>query len=512
MALSLIFLSDGVTELENVKSVEFQEAVNSGEDLRPGCVSSACIEIEVFGTQSQAVSEGDLLYYYQITSDGEQVLIGKFYAKPIIQTKNSYKITAYDAAQNLNAGFSDWLKANQANFPMTVYDIVSAACTVAGVTLGVSAWPLSTETVNAFYADGLLCRDILSYAAEMACCFVRCHTDGNLYFDWYTASPYTINPSSGTDQYAYKQGGLDYANYQTTALARVAVHQPGVENSAYIYPEGVSTGNTLHIRDNLLLTNAPDYFFAGVASNIFSNMVSAYRPFQVSMFPRENPFRAGDIVTVTDSQGVSFTTVIMCGASSQAVAILSSTGNKEYADTADTVKAINQLASTIQQVSEESNTSVSGLRSETSALIQQMQEEILSTVSTNYFTNSDAASLAGTISTQISQTSSDITLAFNSLLNDQASAINGQFDTIYSYIQMSGGTITLGQANNPVQLQIRNDGISIIVDGDEVTYWQSDMFVAPTKLEIPEGGRLILGNYAYIPRANGSLDFVWIGA
>ena len=148
--LNKILLADGITELLNVKSVVFREAVNADSDLRPGCVSSASIEVEVYNTQANAVAEGDALYYYQIDKDDNETLIGKFYAQPVISGRNSYRFTAYDDALKLDADFSAWLASNQTNFPVTVYALVSAACTVAGVTLSSASWPLSTENVQAF--------------------------------------------------------------------------------------------------------------------------------------------------------------------------------------------------------------------------------------------------------------------------------------------------------------------------------------------------------------------------
>lgn len=357
MALSKILLPDGVTELANVKSVTFKEAVNSGVDLRPGCVGSASIEVEVFNTQPNAVSAGDALTYYQIDKNNTQTLIGIFYAEPVIATKNSYKFIAYDAAQKLNADFSAWLMANQSNFPMTIYALVSSACTVAGVTLGSVSWPLSTENVEAFYADGLSCRDILSYAAELACRFARCDSSGNITFAWYTtATNKRIYPSAGTSgsetRYAYKQDGLQYTNYTTAALDGVAVHPSGEDDVAYIYPTSAS-GNLLNITNNLLLTGADAALFNAAAQNIFTELsaVGAYRPTTANLFPRENPFRAGDVVAVTDAQGVSFTTVVMEQIVNDSDAVLSSTGNENYSDAyGNTQKALVQLASDIVRI------------------------------------------------------------------------------------------------------------------------------------------------------------------
>ncbi len=302
---SKILRADGVTYLSGIKTVTFHETVNADVNLRPGCVSSSYIEVECFGAQSSAPSAGEALTYYQ-TVNGTDTLIGIFYAQPSIPTKNSYRFIAYDAISKLDADFSAWLSANQANFPYTVYQLVSQACTIAGVTLGSSSWSLSTESVNAFYADGITCRDILSYAAEIGCKFVTCHSDGNVYFDWYTSTTNKrIYPSSGTSgsetRYAYKQDGLTYANYDTTAVARVAVHPVGEDDVAYYYPTNVQSGNTLEITNNAFLYGATSTLMSTVAQTIYSAMTSlgTYRPFEANLFPNENPFRAGQIVPVT---------------------------------------------------------------------------------------------------------------------------------------------------------------------------------------------------------------------
>lgn len=353
MAFNKILLSDNVTELANVKSVVFKEAVNADVNIRPGCVGSASIEVEVYGTQATAVSAGDVVYYYQIDKNNVQTMIGEFICEPTIKTKTSYKFIAYDNAQKLNADFSQWLQANQSNFPMTVYALVSAACAEAGVTLGSSSWGLSTQSVQAFYSDGITCRDILSYAAEIGCCFVRCHADGVVYFDWYASNANTITPSVGTGQYAYKQDGLNYANFTTATLDRVAVHPSGEDDVAYIYPTAITSGNTIHIQNNLLLTGADAALYNAVAQNVYTVMsaLGTYRPMTASLFAKENPFRAGDIVSVTDAQSVTFTSIITGMTVSNSGAVLESTGNETYDEgTNNTQKAITQLASDVVRI------------------------------------------------------------------------------------------------------------------------------------------------------------------
>lgn len=359
---SVIKLSDNSTVLDNVISTTYKECLNSGVDLRPGCVGSMMLEVEVFNTQANAVQAGDKLYYYQLDTAGNETLVGVFYAEPKISTKNSYRFTAYDIAQKLNADFSEWLRGNQSLFPMTVKTLVQYACTVAGVTLGSTSWTTSGQSVQAFYADGLTCRDIVSYAAEIAGRYAHVHEDEILYFHWYSdTTNKRIYPESGTSgsetRYAYKQDGLQYANYTVPAIDGVAVHPSGEDDVAYIYPTTPSGDNLLHIKNNLLLTGANASFYNLVAQTVYTQMTAAavgtngaYVPMTAQLFPRENPYEAGEAVDVTDSQGVSFRSIIMSRTITDAAVTLESTGNETQGEGGNTQKAITQLASDVVRI------------------------------------------------------------------------------------------------------------------------------------------------------------------
>lgn len=230
---SKIVRADGTTELANIKSVTYKESVNADIDLRPGCVASSFIEVTCFGAQSDAPTAGEALTYYQVVGE-EETLIGIYYAEPSIPTKNSYSFIAYDAISKLDADFSAWLNANQESFPLTVYQLVSQACTIAGVTLGSSSWPNSTMQVNAFYAEGITCRAILQYAAEIACKFVQCNTDGEIVFDWYTTVSQDTRTASG------EIASFDYGADRVPLKSLVAQIDPvqDLNGQDFPYPPG----------------------------------------------------------------------------------------------------------------------------------------------------------------------------------------------------------------------------------------------------------------------------------
>ena len=330
-----IVRADGTTVLQNVKSCIFSEAVNAETNLKFGCVSASRIDVICYGTQANAVQAGEALTYYQVVG-GVETLIGTFYAEPVIPSRMTYSFTAYDALAKLDKDYSERLAELRTNFPMTIKALVQDAASVAGVTVATNSWADSDYLVNYFYADGITCRQILSWAAEIAGMFVQCNTSGQAVFRTYTAkSGYKIAPGTGTEsgvtKVAYKQNGLTYANYFFDAVDGVNIHPSEEDQIGVLYPAN-ATGNIVNLYGNLLLTDADDADYLRVATRLYNAYqgLDSYRPFEAKLFPSENPFRAGDIVNVTDAQGVSFSGMIYSLRVDSAEAVVSSSGNETF--------------------------------------------------------------------------------------------------------------------------------------------------------------------------------------
>lgn len=147
--------------------------------------------------------------------------------------------------------------------------------------------------------------------------------------------------------------------------------------------------------------------------------------------------------------------------------------------------------------------------------IEQSSEAIMLSVTESYYTKNETDQLVGRVSTEIQQTAEGINIMFTSMqqdIDDVQAGANRKFASLQNYIQMAGGAITLGEVGKEITLKIENNQIGIYSYGVPITYWTAQDFVSPKTLRIPIGGRLILGDFAYIPRSNGSLDFTWIGA
>lgn len=168
-----------------------------------------------------------------------------------------------------------------------------------------------------------------------------------------------------------------------------------------------------------------------------------------------------------------------------------------------------------RRVEQETAAAIREVEQRNTSAITRSAEEILINVTENYYNKAKTDELISSVSTEIQQTAEGIDIRFTSVqqdIDDVQAGADARFASLQSYIQMAGGAITLGEIGNEITLKIENNRIGIYSNGVLITYWTEQDFVAPKTFRIPVGGRFILGDYAYIPRSNGSLDFTWIGA
>lgn len=167
------------------------------------------------------------------------------------------------------------------------------------------------------------------------------------------------------------------------------------------------------------------------------------------------------------------------------------------------------------KVTQDTAYSIKQLETQTQSVIEQSQNSILISVSENTYTKDEVNGLVSSLETSIQTTADGIEIQFTSLeqdLDDVANSADARFNALQTYIRASGGVMTFGEVGSEITLQIENDRIGIYSNGVLLTYWTADDFVSPTKLHIPVGGKLYLGDFAFIPRSSGSLDFTWVGA
>ena len=342
MVKNILVLDDG-TEIaagtvgqNAILSLTCTETVSKTTDLCPGAACSNKLEITIWvepGTDLP-ITSGTRLTHYRETS-GPRTLAGTYWAvKPTSQTRNTYKIYAYDAVSLLDGVQSTWLRSIQDQFPMTLWAFAGLVAQRCGVTIANNSLPRNgTYLVQAFYADNLTGRQLLAWVAEASCTFLRATPDGKIEFAWYT--DYTSQSIGPT---VYIRDGLSHDKFQTAPVVKVQIRQSD-DDVGVLYPSDESGSNALVIQGNLLLTSATADALKPVAQAIFETMQGVtYTPLKVTV-PADFPLPApGNIVSVTDARGNVLSSYIMTRKISGQQVTLESTGNA----TRDGTAAVNE--------------------------------------------------------------------------------------------------------------------------------------------------------------------------
>ena len=337
MYYSVLLLPNG-TELKGgqagstLKALTLHTAVNAGQEFTIGSAFSDYIEAEIWADPggSLQITAGDALTLYRQDDAGNRTKVGVFYAeKPTRTKRNSYKVTAYDIMSKLDADFSGWLHANQAQFPKTIWQLVQLACQRAGVALASSSLPINgSYSVQAFYADDLTCRQIISWAAEAAGCYAHMNADGKLQFLTYTdkRSTVKITPDGASNSTAYYADSLSYEDYTVKAIEKVQIRQSD-SDVGVIYPDSTTATNTYAVQGNLLLTTGTEANLKSVVQNLYNVLKNVtYTPCKVAV-PSGSGLACGQIVHVKDARGREFDTYLMSATISSGKASFESVGS-----------------------------------------------------------------------------------------------------------------------------------------------------------------------------------------
>ena len=177
----------------------------------------------------------------------------------------------------------------------------------------------------------------------------------------------------------------------------------------------------------------------------------------------------------------------------------------------DTIKGISDGQSVIlQEVNKTAQTATEAIYNverNLLASIQTSEDNIKSTVAESYYLKEDTDALISSVSTEIEQTKNSVEIQFTQFSQDIEAVANGtdaEFEEIRKYIRFTDGKILLGEVGNELELQIANDRISFLQDGAEVAYFSNrKLYVTDTQIM----HSLQLGNFAFMPRANGNISF-----
>lgn len=174
------------------------------------------------------------------------------------------------------------------------------------------------------------------------------------------------------------------------------------------------------------------------------------------------------------------------------------------ADAANAVKKIEGSYATNQDIVNETEM--------ISSMIQQNAESIMLSVTELYQLKSAAAEVEASVQAQLAVLADEIAMNFTSN-SEHITSVDGdvqsKFTELYKYIRFNENGITIGSSESGIVLNVDNDMITFSKDGVVFGRWDgNDFYTGNIVVRVDE--RAQFGNFAFVPRSDGSLSFLKI--
>lgn len=186
-------------------------------------------------------------------------------------------------------------------YPATRAQIIRDACSVCGVTLLTTSFDRDDYIVQQRPADDALTfRQVLQWAAQIGCQWLRCDEYGRLCVKWFDTGK--TNPQEINVTYNFTPKHTDVV----ITGVKVTEYSDSSEDVAGSYISGTE-GYVLGISDNKLIRKGDGETVASIIAEKCVGMV--FRPFE-SQCPTDIALEAGDTITIEDRNGKLYNTYL----------------------------------------------------------------------------------------------------------------------------------------------------------------------------------------------------------
>lgn len=180
-------------------------------------------------------------------------------------------------------------------------------------------------------------------------------------------------------------------------------------------------------------------------------------------------------------------------------------GNYKLAISAESM-IFTATGKTIDETISDVQASVSQQNADTIALCNRAIQDALDA----YVADGDYAKFVETVQEQLSNMESTISSSFDAnaeQTNKVSDDLDNRFQELKKYIRWSDEGIEIGAGANALKLVIDNDIIYFEQNGVQKSYWDgNDFHIGNIMVDVSEQARF--GNFAFIPRSDGSLMFL----
>lgn len=140
-------------------------------------------------------------------------------------------------------------------------------------------------------------------------------------------------------------------------------------------------------------------------------------------------------------------------------------------------------------------------------------ERIVMTALESYTEASELEELKGTLSSDLAVMAEMIAMNFEASV-ERTDTVDGELQTVKEYLEQhfefSADGLLIKAGEGSMGLRLRNNLIQFEKNGTEFGWWDGVNFYTGNILVSVEE-RAQFGNFAFIPRSNGSLDFLKVG-
>lgn len=140
-------------------------------------------------------------------------------------------------------------------------------------------------------------------------------------------------------------------------------------------------------------------------------------------------------------------------------------------------------------------------------------ERIILAALETYVETSDYEQFQQTVQSELTVMAEKISMSFETV-TQQVTEVDGELQTVvdelHKHFDFTADGLTIRAGENAMNLVLDNDVIKFMKNGQEFGWWDGvDFHTGNIVVSLNE--RAQFGNFAFVPRSNGSLDFLKVG-
>lgn len=239
----------------------------------------------------------------QLSNAVEWLNKGVFTADPGEYTGDTITVKAYDNMKKFDRKYSE----SKLIYPATLGSIVRDACSVCGVSLSTTSFPLDSFVVQTRPTDeALTFREVLTWVGQIACLWCRCNVHGALELGWYDLKGYEDETGHFFEIEDLTSTSISTDDVVITGVKVIQETETDDETVKTEYLSGTE-GYILSIEGNDLIQGQNG---RTVADSLGEKLIGL-RFRKLSVTHKSDPsMEAGDLCKVTDWRGRTYKTLV----------------------------------------------------------------------------------------------------------------------------------------------------------------------------------------------------------